>query len=109
MAIRKIARMGNPILNQTAAEVTDPTDPEIARLATDMKDTLIDIGGSGIAAPQVFEGLRVVVYRISPRLIAGAAETADPWVVMVNPVLTPSGETTAAGWERCLSIPKRRS
>jgi peptide deformylase len=105
MAIRKIARMGNPILNRVAAEVPDPTDPEIARLAGDMKDTLIDIGGSGIAAPQVFESVRLVVYRISPRLIAGVSEGEDPWVTLVNPVLTPIGEETAMGWERCLSIP----
>lgn len=105
MAIRKIARMGNPVLNQIAAPIADPTDPEIARLAVDMKDTLIDIGGSGIAAPQVFESLRMVVYRLSPRLIEGASEAPDPWVTMINPVLTPLGEDKAAGWERCLSIP----
>ncbi len=33
MAIRKIAKMGNPVLHQVAAPVDDPTDPEIARLA----------------------------------------------------------------------------
>lgn len=105
MAIRKIARMGNPVLNRIAAPVADPTDPEVARLAVDMKDTLIDIGGSGIAAPQVFESLRMVVYRLSPRMIEGMTEAADPWVTMVNPVLTPIGGEKAAGWERCLSIP----
>ena len=46
MAIRKIARMGNPVLNWVAAKVADPGDPEIARLAGDMKDTLVDIGAS---------------------------------------------------------------
>ncbi len=105
MAIRKIARMGNPILQQVAAPVADPTAPEVARLAEDMKDTLIDIGGSGIAAPQVFESLRLVVYRVSPRLMADAAESADPWIVMANPVLSPIGDTKVEGWERCLSIP----
>lgn len=105
MAIRKIARMGNPVLNRVAEPVPDPTDPEIARLAEDMKDTLVDIGGSGLAAPQVFESLRVVVYRLSPRLLAERPEGAEPWTVMVNPVLTPEGEETELGWERCLSIP----
>ena len=97
--------MGNPILYRVANEVADPADPEIARLANDMKDTLLHVGGSGIAAPQVFESLRLVVYRISSRLISDTAEDANPWVVLVNPVLAPTGDTMASGWERCLSIP----
>jgi peptide deformylase len=105
MAIRKIARMGNPVLNWVAAKVADPGDPEIARLAGDMKETLVDIGGSGLAAPQVFESVRVVVYRLSPRLLEGVEETADPWVVMVNPVVTAVTDEVELGWERCLSIP----
>ena len=119
MAIREIAQMGNPILYRTAASVENPRDPEIARLAGDMKDTLIHVGGSGIAAPQVFEGLRLVVYRLSTRLISDVADQADPWVVLVNPVLTPGGgksdggdgdgdgdgDDMVSGWERCLSIP----
>jgi len=105
MAIRKIARMGNPVLSKVAPPVADPTDPEVARLARDMKETLIDIGGSGIAAPQVFESTRLIVYRLSPRLLAEQAEGADPWVVMVNPEVTLLAEARELGWERCLSIP----
>ena len=105
MAIRKIARMGNPVLNWVAAEVADPGDPAVARLAGDMKDTLVDIGAFGLAAPQVFESVRVVVYRLSPHLMEGVEETADPWVVMVNPVVTPVTDEVELGWERCLSVP----
>ena len=105
MAIREIAHMGNPILNRIAEPVADPTDPEIVRLAADMKDTLIHVGGSGIAAPQVYESLRLVVYRLSSRLISGGEDQIDSWVVLVNPVLTPVGDEVLSGWERCLSIP----
>ena len=105
MAIREIAQMGNPILYRRAVEVTDPEDPEIARLAHDMKDTLMHVGGSGIAAPQVYECLRLVVYRVSPRLVDNADNSPNPWVVLVNPVLEPLGDEIASGWERCLSIP----
>ncbi len=105
MAIREIAQMGNPILYRHAERVTDPTDPEIARLAEDMKDTLIHVGGSGIAAPQVYESLRLVVYRLNPRLLADAADDGEPWMVLVNPELTLAGTADVPGWERCLSIP----
>ncbi len=105
MAIRRIARMGNPVLNQVATRVDDPTAPDVARLAGDMKDTLVDIGGSGIAAPQVYESVRLVVYRLTSRLAEDQEIAADPWTVMVNPELTPLGADTLTGWERCLSIP----
>ena len=91
MAIREIAQMGNPILYRRAVEVADPKAPEIARLAHDMMDTLMHVGGSGIAAPQVYECLRLVVYRISPRLVDNADNSPNPWVVLVNPVLEPLG------------------
>lgn len=105
MAIRKIARMGNPVLYEMAAPVADPTDPEVARLARDMQDTLVDIGGAGIAAPQIFESTRLVVYRPSRRLMAEAEASEDAWVVMLNPELTMLSGEPVMGWERCLSIP----
>ena len=64
MAVLRIARMGNPVLSQIATPVEDPTAPEIRKLAADMQETLEDIGASGLAAPQVFVGKRVVVYRV---------------------------------------------
>jgi peptide deformylase len=105
MAIRKIARMGNPVLYAVAAPVADPTDPEVARLARDMQDTLVDIGGAGLAAPQVFESTRLVVYRPTRRLMPEADAAEDGWVVMVNPELAMSTDEPVMGWERCLSIP----
>ena len=106
MAILRIAKMGHPILRRTAAEVEDPTDPEIARLAEDMRQTLEHIGASGLAAPQVFIAKRVVVYRmIAARIPKRSGLKPVPWTVMVNPVITPLGDDTVPVWERCLSIP----
>jgi peptide deformylase len=42
---------------------------------------------------------------MSPTMMEGVEETADPWVVMVNPVVTPVTDEVELGWERCLSIP----
>ncbi len=105
MAILKIARMGHPVLYEPAEPVADPTAPEIARLAADMRETLEDIGGSGLAAPQVFVAKRVVVYRPTRNLVADHALASEGWTVMVNPVLRPRTEEIVMGWERCLSIP----
>jgi peptide deformylase len=106
MAVLRIAKMGNPVLLKKAAPVADPTAPGIRKLAADMQDTLEDIGASGLAAPQVFESLRVVVYRvIASRIPAGSGLVPRPWTVMVNPVITPKTDRTTPVWERCLSIP----
>lgn len=106
MAILRIARMGNPVLLQKAAFVEDPTAVEIQRLAADMRETLEDIGASGLAAPQVFASKRVVVYRImAARLPQGSSVEPRDWTVMVNPVISPKGESKSSVWEACLSVP----
>jgi peptide deformylase len=106
MAVLRIAKMGNPILLQKAAPIPDPTAPEIRRLAQDMQDTLEDIGASGLAAPQVFESKRLVVYRIiASRIPKGSDLEPRPWTTLVNPVITPKTKTKTLVWERCLSVP----
>lgn len=106
MAVLRIAKMGNPVLRRVAEPVADPTDPEIARLAADMRETLEDIGASGLAAPQVFVSKRVVVYRMfEARIPPGSGIAPVPWTTLVNPVITPKTETKELVWERCLSIP----
>ncbi len=106
MAVLRIAKMGNPVLSQVAAPVADPTAPGIKKLAADMRDTIEDIGASGLAAPQVFENKRVVVYRIiASRIPEGSGLEPRPWTVMVNPVIKPKTDQKTLVWERCLSVP----
>ncbi len=106
MAILKIARMGHPVLLRRADPVTDPTDPEIARLAADMIETMLDANGIGLAAPQVHVPLRLFVMHLP------AARTGDdalPPIVVINPTLAPVGDETVLRWEGCLSIPGLRA
>jgi peptide deformylase len=78
----------------------------VARLARDLIDTCEDIGGNGIAAPQVYEPVRMFVYRVRKQVMpAGARMREIPWTVIANPVVTPLVEDTALYWERCLSLP----
>ena len=106
MAILKIARMGNPVLLRQTAPVEDPTAPEIGELANDMRETLDDIGANGLAAPQVHEPLRIVVYRITARQIPAESKMKPlDWQVLINPRVTPLTEEKKLIWERCLSVP----
>ena len=86
MSVLRIAKMGNPILLKKAKPIENPTAPEIKALAQDMQDTLVDIGGSGLAAPQVMQDLRMVVYRMIPQRIPADSDLKQiPWTVMINP------------------------
>lgn len=106
MAIRKIARMGHEVLRRVSEPIADPTAPEIARLAQDLIDTCEDIGGNGIAAPQVYEPVRMFAYRVRKEVMpAGANMSEIPWSVVINPTISPLTEEKKAYWERCLSLP----
>jgi peptide deformylase len=106
MAILKIARMGHPVLRRPADPVADPTAPEIHRLITDMAETLADIGGAGLSAPQVHVPLRVVIFQVPEQRVTGRADDqAQPLIALINPVIEPIGAAQELGWEGCLSVP----
>ena len=55
MTLRKIARLGHPVLLARAEPVADPADPAIQTPVDDMLATMVDADGIGLAAPQVHE------------------------------------------------------
>src|ERR1043165_857871 len=95
MAILKIARMGHPVLKRRADEVEDPTSPEIANLIKDMEDTLADVGGVGLAAPQGHVPLRGVIFHVhKARMEAEDGEAPAiglPLTYLINPSIEPIG------------------
>ena len=109
MAILKIARMGHPILKQRAAEVSDPTGAEIRNLINDMIDTLADVGGAGLAAPQVHVPLRVVIFQVPAKRIRAEDNNPEaegiPLTALINPVIEPLSPEQTEGIEACLSVP----
>jgi peptide deformylase len=109
MAILKIARMGHPVLRRIADPVADPTAPEIRRLVDDMVETLWDIGGAGLAAPQVHVPRRVVIFRVpEERTTDRPDDRPQELMAIVNPVIEPLGAERELGWEGCLSVPGLR-
>jgi peptide deformylase len=111
MAILKIARMGHPVLVGRAAEVEDPTAPEVRRLVSDMLETMADADGVGLAAPQVYVARRIVIFRAPPddeRADDEESTEPAPLTVLINPVIEPLSDETVVGWEGCLSLPELR-
>ncbi|WP_018150340.1 peptide deformylase [Leeia oryzae] len=107
MAIRTVIRMGHPLLQQTAAPVTEWQTAELNDLITDLWDTMEAEGGVGIAAPQIAVSLQVVVFGFEQSERYPEAP-AVPRTVLINPVITPIGDEKVSGWEGCLSVPGLR-
>ncbi len=93
-APHSIRIIGDPVLRERAAEVTD-IDGRLARLCEDMFATMYAAPGVGLAAPQVGVGKRFFVYDLSE---GGGPE------VLINPVIEES-EGEWEYYEGCLSIP----
>ncbi len=109
MAILKIARMGHPALRTPAVAVEDPASPEIKALVANMVETMDDADGTGLAAPQVHVGLRVVVFFVDASRVSEEEELEEgggiPLTVLINPEIEPLSEEMELGWEGCLSVP----
>jgi peptide deformylase len=106
VAVLSVARMGHPVLLKPSTPVADPTAENVVKLAADTQETIEDCGANGIAGPQVYAPLRVVVYRFAAhRIPPGSSLKPVPWTVMINPEITGLDDGADLYWERCLSIP----
>jgi peptide deformylase len=107
MAIRKVARLGHPVLRQVARQVPTAqiTGPETKQLVRDLCETMIEYEGVGLAAPQVFESTRVFVMYAGGETSEGQAPAPTVWI---NPEIKPLDTGLEQGWEGCLSIPDLR-
>ena len=95
MSLRTIRELGDPVLEKKAKAVKEMT-PKIRQLIEDMKETMYDADGVGLAAPQVGMLKRIVVIDVSME--------QDQPIVLINPeIVEQDGEQT--GWEGCLSVP----
>lgn len=94
MAIREIVKIGDEVLRKKAREVT-AFDARLHTLLDDMKETLVEADGAGLAAPQVGVLRRAVVVLVD-----------GEWVELVNPAVIKT-EGRQEGLEGCLSVPGR--
>lgn len=94
MALRKIRVIGDPCLTKKCREVEN-FDKKLHTLLDDMKDTLIESNGVGLAAPQVGILRRVVVIDFGEE---------NGIIELVNPVITHT-EGSYTDVEGCLSVP----
>jgi peptide deformylase len=109
MAIRKIARLGHPVLRQQCRDVTreEISSPEMRRLVRDMIETMHEYGGVGLAAPQVHENVRLAVIEFDDEE-RSENDPTQPLLVIWNARVKVLDETRSGFWEGCLSVPGMR-
>ena len=94
MALRNIVLQGDECLSKGCRPVTE-FNPRLHQLLDDMRETLIEANGAGLAAPQV---------GVLRRVCLVLDEENDDFVELINPeIIDQQGEQT--GLEGCLSIP----
>ncbi|MBQ4194044.1 MAG: peptide deformylase [Clostridia bacterium] len=92
MAILNIVKEGDPLLRKRCRPVTEIT-PRILTLLDDMRETLIEANGAGLAAPQVGILRRIALVDLGEEIVE-----------LINPeILETEGEQEEV--EGCLSVP----
>jgi peptide deformylase len=105
--LRQISQLGHPVLRGIAQQIADPLDPVIQALIDDMLATVADANGVGIAAPQVYELLRLFIIASRPNARYPHAPEIEPTAI-INPEILWASDEMEKGWEGCLSIPGLR-
>ena len=95
MAIRNIRVDDDPILRKKSRPVTEFND-RLFDLLDDMKETMYQSGGVGLAGPQVGVLRRGVVMDVS--------EDRNDYIELINPEIT-FEDGSQTGNEGCLSLP----
>ena len=95
MAKRNIVKLGDDILRKVCRTQLN-FDEKLHQILDDMKETMYDAEGVGLAAPQVGILRRYCI-----------VDVGDGLIELINPVITEKSEETQTGSEGCLSIPDR--
>ena len=107
MTVRRVLKMGDPLLYRQAEPVREFGTPALDALIEDMFETMAALNGAGLAAPQIGVSQRVVIFSVESNPRYPDVEPV-PTTVLINPVLTPIGNEMDDGWEGCLSVPGLR-
>jgi len=97
MAVFEILKFPHPILKKRS-EAVSRIDEEVKKLIQDMRETMYEAGGIGLAACQVGVSRRVIVLDVSPM------DPQQSFFALINPeIVSEEGEIDHE--EGCLSVP----
>jgi peptide deformylase len=110
----KIVQAGDPVLREAAQPLTtqDILKDEVQRLIRDMRETMRDAPGVGLAAPQVGLSIQLAVVEdreeflksLSAEELARKGRRPVPFHVLINPQIVREGDDRIEFYEGCLSL-----
>ena len=93
-----IVRLGDPVLEREAEEVTEFDTPDLHKFLDDMFESMYAHKGVGLAAPQIGVSRKICVIDVSN------GEKPEDKLVLINPMIVKI-DGKQEGEEGCLSIP----
>ena len=104
-----IVQAGHPVLRQLAAPFDGQlSDAELGQLIDLMRSVMHKAPGVGLAAPQLGIPLQLAVledqFDVDPEVAAARGREPLPFFAMLNPTYQPTGGSTVAFYEGCLSV-----
>lgn len=102
--IREIIQLGHPTLRTKSQTVENIQAQSVQNLIADLKATVAQANGVGIAAPQIAQSYRLFIVASRPNPRYPHAPTMEP-TAMINPRILAHSSEVAKDWEGCLSIP----
>ena len=105
----KIALVGETVLKTPASAVSveDINTLDFQSFVHELKQTMLDANGIGIAAPQVFDSRAVMIIASRPNPRYPDAPEMAPLVLINSRIIQHSDDQTK-DWEGCLSVPALR-
>ena len=105
MALRTIVQDGDPILKKVCRPVTK-FDDRLGTLLDDMKETLLDANGLGLAGPQVGMMRRLFICLDDRDLPEEVPENYEyKFIEFINPEILELSDEQVELYEGCLSFP----
>ena len=110
MTVRKVIKMGNPLLREVAKEFTkdEILSEDMQDLITDMWDTMYAYDGIGLAAPQIGLSRQLAVIHLEEDSERYPELVESKKFIIFNPSISILDETKQEFWEGCLSVPGLR-
>jgi peptide deformylase len=110
-----IVEVGNPVLHRVARTLSpeEIRSAEIQKLIGQMRETMHEAPGVGLAAPQVGHPIQLAVIEdreeyhkdVAPEQLAAKERQRVPFHVLINPRVVWQSEDTREFFEGCLSLP----
>lgn len=110
----EIIQIGDPVLRKTARELSreEILSKEIQQLIENMKNTMKNAPGVGLAAPQIGKSIQLIVIEdidhshLTPKQIAERKRYPVPFHVVINPkIFFEENAKKVEFFEGCLSVP----